>query len=493
MSATRYVVGHDVGTSGDKAVLCDAQGTIVGTAHEPYGFNQPRPGWVEQDGDELVAAVGRATRRLLAEHDIAPEQVLALGLSGQMFCVGAVDTRGAPLSPLLSWLDMRSTQQAAAIARAFPDDQFERFGSVFTVKDIVPKILWLRAEAPAVARGAVGFVDCKDMVAARITGRVATDHAGASAYLLYDLARHAWDGSAAASVGVPVEQLPEALDATAELGGLLPDAASAFGLLAGMPVVVSAGDVPAGQVGGGGARPGQAHLSLGTASYFGISLDQPLVDPGRRLALLGHVDPARRLLWAEMETGAGALAWWRRTLGLDDPDAADRLAGSVDGGADADLPLFAPWLTGERVPYWDDEARAAFVGLTLKHGPAELTRAVMEGICFQLRLVFDYATSFGVAPDTIRVVGGAGMGGVLRGILADVLDRTLLLVDDPQSAGARGAAFCALAASEGSSIDELSDAVGVTRVIPPEHGPGPYAARFERFRRLRDALAPIVS
>ena len=162
-------------------------------------------------------------------------------------------------------------------------------------------------------------------------------------------------------------------------------------------------------------------------------------------------------------------------------------------GADADLPLFAPWLTGERVPYWDDGARAAFVGLTLKHGPAELTRAVMEGICFQLRLVFDYATNFGVAPETIRVVGGAGMGSVLPGILADVLERTLLLVDDPQSAGARGAAYCALAASHGRSIDELSDSVGITRVIRPEHGAGPYAVRFERFRRLRDALAPLVS
>ena len=492
MNTTRYVVGHDVGTSGDKAVLCDTRGTVVGTAHEPYGLQQPRPGWVEQDGEELVAAVGRATRQLLAKHDVAPEQVLAIGISGQMFCVGAVDGHGAPLSPLLSWLDMRSTEQAAAIAAAFPDDQYERFGSVLTVKDIVPKILWLLAEAPAV-KGAAGFVDCKDLVVARLTGRVATDHAGASAYLLYDLARHAWDGSAAASLGVPVEQLPEALDATAVVGGMLADVAREYGLSAGTPVVVGAGDVPAGQVGGGAARPGQAHLSLGTASYFGISLDQPLVDPGRRLALLGHVDPARRLLWAEMETGAGALAWWGRTLDLHDPDAVDRLAGSVDGAVDADVPLFAPWLTGERVPYWDDDARGAFVGLTLRHGPAELTRAVMEGICFQLRLVFDYATAFGVAPDTIRVVGGAGMGGVLPGILADVLDRTLLLVDDPQSAGARGAAFCALAASQGSSIDDLSDSVGLTRVIRPEHGPAPYTARFERFRRLRDALASVVS
>lgn len=494
MSAARYVVGHDVGTSGDKAVLCDLQGRTVGTAHEAYALKQPRPGWAEQEADELCAAVTRATARLLTDNGIAPQQVLAMALSGQMFCTAAVDAHGTPLSPLLSWLDTRSMRQAAQIAQAFPDAQFERFGSVITAKDIVPKILWLRAEAPGVAERAAAFVDCKELIGARLTGRAATDHAGASAYLVYDLAAHQWRTEAAASLGVSAEQLPPVVDATAELGRLTAEAAAASGLLPGTPLIAGAGDVPAGQVGAGAARPGQAHLSLGTASYFGVSLDRPLTDPGRRLGLMGHVDPQRRLLWAEMETGAGALAWWRRTLGVHDPDEADRLASSVDVGAvDADVPLFAPWLTGERVPYWDDDARGAFVGLTLKHGAPELTRAVMEGICFQLRLVFDYASAFGVSPERIRVVGGAGMGRALPGILADVLESTLLLVDDPQSAGARGAAFCALAACQRSSIDKLSDSVGVTRVIRPEHGFAPYAARFEQFRLLHEALARVVA
>ena len=489
MNATRYVVGHDVGTSGDKAVLCDLGGRTVATAHEAYPLIQPQPDWTEQDPDELVAAVARATRRLLEENGIAAEQVMATSLSGQMFCVGAVDAKGQPLSALLSWLDQRSGAQASHIFEAFPDDQFERFGSVITGKDIVPKILWLRAEVPGVARNAAAFVDCKDMIAARLTARVATDHAGASAYLLYDLAEQSWNAAAVESLGIPLGQLPPVLDATTELGGLTREAADACGLLPGTPVVVGAGDVPAGQVGGGASRPGQAHLSLGTASYFGVSLDEPIIDPGRRLALLGHVDPYRRLLWAEMETGAGALAWWRRTAGIGKADEVDRLANSV--AADVDLPLFAPWLTGERVPYWDDAARAAFVGMSLKHGPAELTRAVMEGICFQLRLVLEYAKGFGVEPERIRVVGGAGMGGVLPGILADVLETTLLLVDDPQSAGARGAAFCALAYCQATAIDELSNSVGVSRVIRPQKGLRPYAERFARFARLHQALSEL--
>jgi xylulokinase len=261
-------------------------------------------------------------------------------------------------------------------------------------------------------------------------------------------------------------------------------------LLPGTPVIVGAGDVAAAQVGAGASRPGQAHLSLGTASYFGISLDRPLTDPARRLALLGHVVADRRVLWVEMETGAGALGWWRRAAGLGDNDETERIAGSISPTTDG-LPLFAPWLTGERVPYWDDDARGAFVGLTYKHGKAELTRAVMEGICFQLRLVFDYARAFGVDFDEIRVVGGAGTGELLPCMLADVVDRTLLLVDDPQSAAARGAAFCAIAHVTGKGVDELSDTVDVTRAVRPSSARGAYEQRFERFRRLHDALSAV--
>jgi xylulokinase len=190
-----------------------------------------------------------------------------------------------------------------------------------------------------------------------------------------------------------------------------------------------------------------------------------------------------------METGGGALAWWRRTLGLANPEDADRLADEVDP-SQTDL-LFAPWLTGERVPYWDHDARGAFIGLSLSHGAGHMTRAVMEGIAFQMRLVLEYAEAFGVHADGIRVVGGAGMGRVLPAILADVLGRSLAVVADPQSAGARGAAFCALAACQGASLDALARSVEEARLIKPERGPEPYEARYRQFCQLHEALAQM--
>jgi sugar (pentulose or hexulose) kinase len=497
VTGARFVLGHDVGTSGDKAVLCDLDGRTVATASRTYGLHRPKPGWVEQDPEGLLHAVVSTSRELAAAARERGGEVVAIGVSGQMFNVVAVDGAGNHVSPLISWLDTRADEQAERLTdgAAF-DEQFERFGNVFTAKDIAPKILWLRDEHPAAADEATAFLDCKDYVNARLTGVRATDHAGASATFLYDVERRRWDAERCEAAGVQLEGLPEVRSATASLGSLSGAVADAIGVAAGTQVVVDAGDVPAGQVGAGASRPGQTHLSLGTASYFGVSLDRPLHDPGRRLGVLCHMDPTRWLLWAEMETGGGALAWWRDVIGGVDgarasPAELDRLAVHVrpeEVGV-----LFAPWLTGERVPLWDDHARGAFVGIGIEHGLPHLTRAVIEGIAYQLRWVLEYAEAFGVSIDEIRLIGGHGLGGVLPQVVADVLGRPLDLVADPQHAGARGAALCALAACGLGDLDALADATPLAGRIDPEpHYRGLYDERFGRFVKLRDRLAPIV-
>lgn len=498
MTSARFVLGHDVGTSGDKAVLCDLGGRTVAASYRPYPLERPRSGWAEQDPERLLAAVLETSRELVAGAGLSRGDLLAIGLSGQMLNTVAVDAAGEPLTPLLSWLDARATAQADGIGvRLSFDQQFERYGSVLTAKDIVPRILWLRDEAPNVWSRTAALLDCKDYLNARLIGRVATDHAGASAYFLYDLEERRWNEDAARDLGIPPERLPPVLDATTTLAGLGREAARAVGVPTGTPVVVCAGDVPAGQVGAGAARHGEAHLSLGTASYFGISLDRPLRDPGRRLGVLCHMDPQRWLLWAEMETGGGALNWWREVLGRTagteraSPEEIDRLAAEVSPD-DVDL-LFAPWLSGERVPLWDHHARGAFAGLGLHHGPGHLTRAVIEGIAYQLRSVLEYAEAFGVRIEALRVIGGAGLGTVLPQVVADVLARPLALVADPQSAGARGAALCALAASGAGELDDLAAATPLAGVVEPDSFRGElYAPRYEAFRMLHEGLAGPV-
>jgi xylulokinase len=431
----RFVIAFDVGTSGVKAVLADLGGRVVASRYQPYGLRCLDHGWVEQDVGEIYGRLGAACRSLLDRQGVAPDHVEAVSVTAQMFNVVPVGAAGEPLTPMLSWLDTRAAPQAAALARRMgPDEQFRRLGATITAKDILPRILWLKEQQPEVYARTSKLLDCKEAVVALLTGELVTDHAGASAYRL------------------------------AELG--------------------------AGAIG-----HGDAHVSLGTAVYFGITLDRPAADPGRQLGVLGHMDPKRYILWLEIATGGGALAWLLRLLGQAGPapDYAevDRLvAERLDD--DGSL-LFAPWLSGERVPVFDDRARAAFVGLDLSHDRGHLLRALMEGVAYQMRWALEYAAAFGEPIGSLRAVGGGGIGASWTQVIADVLDRPLLCVRDPQDAAARGAAACALV---GIGVEpDLAFArhtAEVERTLQPVPSRRPrHQRQYGDYQALYRALAPL--
>jgi xylulokinase len=497
--ADPVVVAYDVGTSGVKAVVVDARGRVLASRVESYGLLTPRPTWVEQDVETMIAALGVASRGVIDELRLDVATVAGVGVTAQMFSIVPADRDGRPLRPMLSWLDQRTEEEAATLqARAGVDRGFGAFDAVLTAKDIVPKITWLRAhnDDPRTA----WYLDCKEAVVASLTGEVVTDPCGASAYRLIDPASGAWDEAACDLAEIPSAMLPPIGDATGTAGALSAAAASLTGLLAGTPVVVGAGDVPAGQVGAGASADGDAHLSLGTAAYFGITTARHRADPERRLGPLRHVLPGRWIVWLETATGGGALAWFGRQLAgfaidgrpaFADHEAMDRAAGAV---ADAmDGLLFAPWLTGERVPLFDDSVRGAFVGLALHHGPAHLARAVMEGVALQIATAFEYGLAFGIAPGPIRAVGGGGIGTVWTSIIADTLGRPLEIVAEPQDAAARGAGACALVGTGLASHLEAAVPAVVDRIVEPDAGrAGEARARLERFRRLHPALSGIA-
>jgi len=489
---SRAVLAFDVGTSGVKAVLADPDRGIVASTGRAYGLSTPAPGWVDQDTLAIRAAMGRASRALLRDARVAVEGIV---VTAQMFSLQPVDATGAPLGPMLSWLDQRSAAVAAELAeRVPPAEQGRRLGSRITAKDIVARALWLRAEDAERYARAAWLLDCKESIVAWLCGDAVTDPSGASAWRITHPSGTAWDADACDLVAVDQRRLPRIAPATDVAGTLTTAAARALGVPAGTPVLVGAGDVPASQLGAGAVRPGQTHLSLGTAAYLGIDAARDTRDPAGDLGTLAHALPDRSLVWLEIATGGGALAWAGRALGGGSPMRADRLerlAGSVAGETD-DL-LFAPWLSGERVPLFDDAARAAFVGLGLRHGTAHLARAVMEGVAFQVRWALAYGIGYGVEPATIRVVGGGGVGSVWLGIIADTLGRDLEVVAAPQDAAALGAAAIAFVGlgwwDDLRCIERL---VQVERVVSPDPARTPARERlYPLFQRLHDALRPV--
>ena len=276
------VVAYDVGTSGVKAVVVDATGQVLGSRIRSYGLSTPRPDHVEQDIEAIVGELGAASREVIAAVGIDPADVAAVAVTAQMFSVVPVDASGVPLRPMLSWLDQRSSAEAARIRRAAgPDDGYDRFDAVLTAKDIAPRIAWLEAHEPDVVRRTAWYLDCKEAVVARLTGSAAIDPTGASAFRLVDPATGAWDADLCRIAETPLDRLPPIRGATEAVGALTREAADVDRASAGNARGVRrrrrAGQ-PDRRRGGGEWR--RTHLSLGTAVYFGILAETRLSGSG---------------------------------------------------------------------------------------------------------------------------------------------------------------------------------------------------------------------
>ena len=214
-----YILAHDTGTGGDKAVLTDLRGRIVDSAYQAYGLSYPRPDWAEQDPDELWNAVANTTRRVIEKTGVDPAEILGVGISAQMFNLLPVDERGQPLTPMLSWLDVRSVAQADRLLTGdTPAFLFQHTGNIPTAKDIIPKILWLKEERPELWARTARLLDCKEYILYKLTGRIATDWHGASVYFLFDPHRKAWSEPVCRRLGIPVDKLPPAFPCTDMIG-----------------------------------------------------------------------------------------------------------------------------------------------------------------------------------------------------------------------------------------------------------------------------------
>ncbi|HET7028247.1 MAG TPA: FGGY family carbohydrate kinase [Candidatus Limnocylindrales bacterium] len=492
------VLAWDIGTSGVKAVVVGRDGRIVRSARRDYQLVTGEDGAVHQDLDEIERAIEAATLELFGAGGASAGDVEAIGLTAQMFDLAPVDAAGGQTIPMLSWLDQRAVREAEALAhRLDRRAQTRLFGSIITAKDVVPKIEWLRDRRPDAWDRTRWLLDCKEAIVLRLTGRAVIDPAGALAFRLYDPIERRWSAEACAAAGVPIERLPAVEPATAIAGQLQPSVARRLGLRSGIPVVVGTGDVPASQLGAGATDPGDAHVSLGTAVYFGVTVDQPVADPAGQLGVIGHADPRHWILWLEVATGGGALSWLLRALGDgSDPSAAELARLDAEVGAvvdEMDDLVFAPWLSGERVPVFDDRVRGAFVGLGLRHRRGHLLRALMEGVAYQMRWALEYGAAFGTPIGEVRGVGGGFIGAAWTQIIADVLDRPIASIRQPQDAAAVGAAACALVGIGAQrDLRFVRDIVAVERTfVPDPERRGRLDAGFERFRRLYAALAPL--
>ncbi|MGI6367568.1 MAG: xylulokinase [Anaerolineae bacterium] len=490
------ILAHDLGTTGNKATLLDGQGQVLGSAFSPYETQYGSGGRAEQNPEDWWRAVVASTRQLLAQSRRQAAEIAAVGCSGQMMACLPVDRTGRPLSSALIWADQRAHEQATWIADQVGEQEIYRItGHRASPSYTAAKWLWHRAHYPDLVQSTRWMLQAKDYVVHRLTGVFATDYSDASGTNLFDLNERQWSVEIMDKLGLPMEVLPPAVPSSTVVGGVTRSAAKETGLQPDTPVVIGGGDGACATAGAGVLEPSDAYNYIGSSSWISIVTREPLLDPQRRTFTFAHLDPRYVFPTGTMQCAGGSYDWLERLLrGEQDQPAyqeLDRLAGSVPVGARR--LLYLPYLIGERSPHWNPRARGAFLGLGMEHGRAELARAVLEGVAFNLRTIFRAFRAQGAVVPALRVIGGGARSALWRQILADVLEVPLLRAELPAEATALGAA---MAAAVGVGLlGSYADGAAWVRVTP---GEVPDAARaaaylsyYELFLQAYRALEPL--
>jgi len=487
----RCLLGIDVSTTGVKALLIDEGGRVTGAASTPLSLSTPRPLWSEQDPAAWWRGTMTSVRQVLQDGDLSGEDVVAVGLTGQMHGLALLDGRGQVLRPAILWNDQRTGSQCDEIRRRLGKSRLiELTGNDALAGFTAPKVLWVREHEPEVFARADHILLPKDYVRFRLTGEYATDKAGAAGTLLLDVGTRDWSAEVLEALDIPAPWLPATHEGPEVAGRISAEAAELTGLKAGTPVVGGGGDQAAQAVGVGVVRPGTVALTLGTSGVVFATTGEPFVEPEGRLHAFCHAVPGRWHLMGVMLSAAGSLRWYRDTFASGvDYDALLAPAAEVAPGSEG--LLFLPYLTGERTPHPDPLARGAFVGLTVRHSMPDLTRAVLEGVAFGLRDSFELIKAAGLAQiDQVRVSGGGAKSALWRQILADVLDVELVTVNTTEGAAYGAALLAGVGASVWPNVDAACDsAVRVTgTTLPRPESASQYGRFYEVYRQLYPAL-----
>jgi xylulokinase len=490
-----YLLAHDVGTGGDKAVLVTSEGHLVASAFEPYQTYYPKAHWAEQDPDDWWRAIAAVTRRLLRKNKIKPSEILALTFSPQMLGVLPIDRQTRPLRRCIIWLDGRAGEEARTIMRKVggPAIFARLFGVALTGKDVLAKLLWLKTHETDVYQRATAILDVGGYLLLRSTGRWLYEWTGASVTGLFDLKRKTWNGSLMRLLKLDPSKFPDLVPSTARVGGLTPEAADEFGLLEGTPVIAGAGDAPSAAMGSGAVSEGAGHIYLGTSGWVGVVTSQRVVGK-RGIATIQSADPNKLFLIAETETAGACLEWAARQLYRMDPSQAiyaqmDYDVNTVEPGAQG--LIFTPWMYGERCPVADECVRSAFLNLCATHTREHMTRAIFEGVAFNLRWILESIDKlYGIRPDPLRVIGGGARGLPWLQIIADVTGHTIESVPEPQEAGAIGAALVAAVGIEILPTTDIANELIQTEhtMIPSTDHSQVYDELFEAYVQVYGAL-----
>ncbi|MGZ0589018.1 xylulokinase [Citrobacter freundii] len=482
-------IGIDLGTSGVKAILLNEQGDVVASHTEKLTVSRPHPLWSEQDPEQWWSATDRAVKALGQQHSL--REVKALGIAGQMHGATLLDEQQKVLRPAILWNDGRCGEECVMLENQVPQSRAIT-GNLMMPGFTAPKLLWVQRHEPEIFNLIDKVLLPKDYLRLRMTGDFASDMSDAAGTMWLDVAKRDWSDVMLTACKLTRAHMPALYEGSEITGTLLPDVAKAWGMQE-IAVVAGGGDNAAGAVGVGMMNAGQAMLSLGTSGvYFAVS-DGFLSKPESAVHSFCHALPERWHLMSVMLSAASCLDWAAKLTGLasvpaliDAAQQADELAEPV---------WFLPYLSGERTPHNNPQAKGVFFGLTHQHGPAELAQAVLEGVGFALADGMDVVHACGVQPASITLIGGGARSEYWRQMLSDISGLQLDYRTGGDVGPALGAARLAqIAMNPQRPLSDLLPQLTLEQAHYPDAGRHAlYQQRRETFLRIYLQLQPLMS
>ena len=411
------LIGVDIGTSGAKAILMREDGTILSSRREEYGISAPRPGWAEQRPEMWFEKATACLRAVAAER---PGEVKGIAFSGQMHGIVLVDAGGTPVRDAIIWADARSGAEVEAITAAIGPDRLcattlNRVAAGFGLASLV----WLRNHEPHSLEQAACMLCPKDYVRFRLGGEMVQEASDASATCCMDVRRGEWAWDILDALRLPAGIFPRIGTAADLAGRLTAEAAELCGLPIGTPLYCGGADNCMAGIGAGLIGEGWLGANIGTGGQVGAVASRPVFDREFRTSTFCHPLPGRWTIFGATLAAGLALRWFRDAF-FPERSFADlsELAARAEPGAGG--LLFLPYLAGERTPWLDPAARGVFWGLSLRHGAAEMCRAVMEGVTFALNQSFELIVGAGVAAERVLAMGGGAASSLWPQIQADM-------------------------------------------------------------------------
>lgn len=485
----KYSMGVDIGTTSCKAVLFTKEGKIFHQVTVEYPLLTPEPKAAEQDPEELFEAVITSIKLIMQNSGIRPSDIQVISFSAAMHSLIAVDEENDLLTRAIIWADQRSEPYAKKIKETNGESIYHNTGTPIHPMSPLSKLVWMREEKPLLFNKAVRFIGIKEYIFYRLFKEYVVDYSIASATGLFNMYSMDWDVEALQTAGITRNKLSRIVPTTEVFRGMDSSLAERMNIDKDTPIVIGANDGCLANLGVNAIDKGVVAVTIGTSGAIRTVTDKPVTDPKGRIFCYA-LTKDHWVIGGPVNNGGMILRWLRdefcaeeiveaEASGLDAYDIITRKISQVRAGSNG--LVFHPYLSGERAPSWNANARGSFYGLTLQHKKEHMMRAVLEGINMNLYMVLLALEEVIGIPEKVHATGGFANSTVWRQMLADVFDQEVHIPETVESACLGAAVLGRYAIGDIDTLEEVRDMVSTTEISKPQ----------EEEVRIYEELMPI--